>query len=101
CWEGVHSLLDGALAEDVQAPLDVDHPVRVLARDGNGGVSLPADDLVDRVERDERGDLNRAAMGRGCSPTEGCHAHEATVGPRSGPAQCGYPYFGLRPSGVF
>ena len=77
------------------------HAIRVLTRNRDGGVPGPANDLVDRVERDERGHLDRAAMGRGCSPTEGCHAHGAKIGPPARSPQCGYPYSELRPSGVF
>ena len=50
------ALLNGALAEEVQMPLERNDSVGVLARHGQRRVTLAADDLVEGVKADERGD---------------------------------------------
>src|SRR6266545_874028 len=98
--EPVGRTLHGALAKDVEPALEADDPVRVGAGGGERRVALAADDLVEAVERDERGDLGQSAVGGGCKPAYGRHTHKNEATPANRPRQCGFPYSWRWLSGV-
>jgi hypothetical protein len=91
----VSGALNAALAEEVQVALEGDDPVGVLAGDAQRRVTLAADDLVEAVEADDRGDLHQSSVGgrreapEGGETVEGRHVHAFEATPDLGAGQYG------------
>ena len=104
---GVGGMLERLLAENMQVALERDDRIRVRAGGGESCTPTAADQLVDAVQRHERGALHQASMGRGHEASEGggesegSHVHATRLGSQAIPHSAVTPTPALRLSTHF